>query len=402
MGLSGTSCRGTEEVKMAGLFISYRRSDAEGWAGRLLDSLKANLGQVNIFRDIDDIPPGVDFDAYITEAVGSCSALIALIGPHWLTVTDKGGRRRLDNPADFTRLEIATALKRNVRVIPALVDNAEMPSIDELPEELKLLSRRQAYELTDARWADDCRRLANVLMPIVKPTRRFGPKAMVVLGLVVVLALGGLIVMQWRAHNIEISRIEEAAQEKATAEKAAREQAVAEKAARDRAAAEKAAQKQAAAEKAARERAAAEKAARDRAAAARGPQVKVSSANCVDLGSGRFRVELSGEAYAPPADAYFLYTEVMSKSSGGVRVHPMCERWSPAQSGDGTIWYVSCIHRPNDSALTKWKMTKVVAFNDGQPPPSGFALLFKPGTKVGAAAEFNLTCKGPIGAGSAN
>jgi hypothetical protein len=103
---------------MASLFISYRRSDAEGWAGRLSDSLSAHLGRVNIFRDIEDIPAGVDFEAYITEAVGSCSALIALIGPHWLTVTDKAGRRRLDDPGDFTRLEIATALQRNVRVIP--------------------------------------------------------------------------------------------------------------------------------------------------------------------------------------------------------------------------------------------------------------------------------------------
>lgn len=109
---------------MAGIFISYRRADAEGWAGRLSDSLKVELGRVNIFRDIDDIPPGVEFDTYIAEAVGSCDVLIALIGPRWLNVTDKSGQRRLDDPNDFIRLEIATALKRNVRVIPALVGDA--------------------------------------------------------------------------------------------------------------------------------------------------------------------------------------------------------------------------------------------------------------------------------------
>lgn len=185
---------------MASLFISYRRSDAEGWAGRLSDSPSAHLGRVNIFRDIEDIPAGVDFEAYITEAVGSCSAPTALIGPHWLAVTDKAGRRRLDDPADFTRLEIATALQRNVRVIPTLVDNAQMPTTDELPEELKPPSRRQAYELTDARWADDCRRLANVLKPIVKPVRRFDRGAIVGLGLIVAFTLGGLIITQWNTH----------------------------------------------------------------------------------------------------------------------------------------------------------------------------------------------------------
>src|SRR5688572_1923277 len=106
---------------MSGIFISYRRSDTQPWAGRLSDSLKAALGRVRIFRDIEDIPPGAHFENVINDKVGTCDALIALIGPQWLISTDRYGTRRLDDPKDFTRLEIATALKRNVRVIPTLV-----------------------------------------------------------------------------------------------------------------------------------------------------------------------------------------------------------------------------------------------------------------------------------------
>ena len=153
---------------MSGIFISYRRSDSEGWAGRLSDSLKTELGRVNIFRDIEDIPPGVEFDTYIETAVSSCDVLIAIIGPHWLTAANSDGQRRLDDPKDFTRLEIVGVLKRNIRVIPTLVGNAALPNGDDLPEDIKPLVRRQTYELSDVRWADDCQRLAAVLKPIVK------------------------------------------------------------------------------------------------------------------------------------------------------------------------------------------------------------------------------------------
>jgi hypothetical protein len=86
-----------------------------------------------------------------------------LIGPHWLTITDKNGVRRLDDPKDFIPLEILTALKRNVRVIPALVGNAQMPEMESLPDEIKSVARRQAFELSEERWADDTRKLADVL-----------------------------------------------------------------------------------------------------------------------------------------------------------------------------------------------------------------------------------------------
>ena len=136
---------------MAGVFICYRRDDSAGWAGRLCADLKAGLHGATVFMDIDAIPPGVPYDTYIGQAVGSCDVLIALIGPRWLAAADKAGRRRLEDQGDFTRIEIVTALKRNIRVIPALVGGAEVPAAEDLPADLKPLARRQCYELADHR-----------------------------------------------------------------------------------------------------------------------------------------------------------------------------------------------------------------------------------------------------------
>src|SRR5262245_40887774 len=105
---------------MPNIFISYRREDSSGYAGRLHEQLSAAFGANHIFMDIQDIKPGVDFEDALNRAVGACDILIVLMGKQWLTITDATGRRRIDNPQDFVRLEIATALKRNVRVIPAL------------------------------------------------------------------------------------------------------------------------------------------------------------------------------------------------------------------------------------------------------------------------------------------
>jgi len=106
---------------MSRIFISYRRDDSGGWAGRLYDRISQHFGRDHVFMDIDTIEPGLDFVEVIEQAVGSCDALLALIGRQWLTLTDDDGQRRLDNPEDFVRLEIAAALVRNIRVIPVLV-----------------------------------------------------------------------------------------------------------------------------------------------------------------------------------------------------------------------------------------------------------------------------------------
>lgn len=118
--------------------------------------------------DVTDIEAGVDFVDVLQGAVGSCGVLLAVIGHDWLTCTDRSGRRRLDDERDFIRLEIGTALARNVRVIPVLVEGVAMPTAQDLPADLEGLTRRQAVELRDARWNADVESLTSVLEPILK------------------------------------------------------------------------------------------------------------------------------------------------------------------------------------------------------------------------------------------
>lgn len=148
---------------MTRIFVSYRRDDSAGHTGRISDYLSGHFGQDEIFRDVEHIAPGLDFVQSIERAVASCDILIAVIGRQWLTISDANGNRRLDNPDDFIRLEVATALQRNIRVIPLLVQRATMPSAEDLPEPLKGLARRNALELHDTNWSSDMDRLLSVL-----------------------------------------------------------------------------------------------------------------------------------------------------------------------------------------------------------------------------------------------
>lgn len=137
---------------MDGIFISYRRDDSAGYAGRLYDRLVAHFGVDRVFMDVEGIEPGTDFVVAIEKAVASCRVLIVLIGDEWLNVTDAAGRRRLDDPHDFIRLETSTALARDIRVVPVLLDGTPMPAMEALPRELQPLVRRQAVELTHKQW----------------------------------------------------------------------------------------------------------------------------------------------------------------------------------------------------------------------------------------------------------
>jgi len=152
---------------MPGIFISYRRDDTAGHAGRLFDRLRERFGKDRVFMDVVGIEPGVDFAEVIEKAVGSCAVLLAVIGHEWASFTDQSGRRRLDDPNDFVRLEIASALNRDVRVIPVLVEGALMPAEDVLPENIKGLARRNAVELRDTRWDADFRDLTRQLEKIL-------------------------------------------------------------------------------------------------------------------------------------------------------------------------------------------------------------------------------------------
>jgi hypothetical protein len=145
------------------IFISYRREETAYAAGWLFAQLADHFGDGQVFKDVDSIQLGDDFVEVITRAVGSCDVLLALIGDEWLAITDEHGRRRLDDPDDFVRLEIEAALTRNVRVIPILVEGARMPRADELPDSLVTLVRRHALELSPARFDFDTGRLLKVL-----------------------------------------------------------------------------------------------------------------------------------------------------------------------------------------------------------------------------------------------
>jgi hypothetical protein len=156
---------------MARVFISYRRADTAGYAGRLHEYLAPVFGEPNIFMDIDNIPPGEDFIRVIEYAIQRCDVVLVLIGPHWATLTDAQGYRRLHDPHDFVRLEVATALARpNLRVVPVLVNDAPMPSAGDLPADLQSLTRRNAIELSNERFRYDVDRLIKALGG--KPGRR--------------------------------------------------------------------------------------------------------------------------------------------------------------------------------------------------------------------------------------
>jgi hypothetical protein len=148
---------------VARIFISYRRADSEAHVGRLHDHLLRHFDQSEIFRDIESVQPGEDFESVIKEVVGSCTALIAVIGPRWLDTRDEDGNRRLDDWHDLVRLEIATALKRNIPVIPVLVERATMPTANALPKNLAPLARRNAMDLSQDRFEYDVDRLVHAV-----------------------------------------------------------------------------------------------------------------------------------------------------------------------------------------------------------------------------------------------
>ena len=152
------------------IFISYRREDASYPAGRLYDRLSAHFPQNQIFIDVDTIEPGIDFVKALEESVGACDVLIAVIGKRWLTSCDQEGKRQLENPEDFVRIEIATALKRDIRVIPVLVENASMPRSGDLPDDLKSLVRRQALAVSHDRFRADSERLIGTLERALEKT----------------------------------------------------------------------------------------------------------------------------------------------------------------------------------------------------------------------------------------
>lgn len=156
------------------VFMSYRRGDAGGYAGRLTDTLIQRLGARSVFQDVTAISPGEDYTVAIDRALADCDAALVVIGPGWLTVTSPQGARRLLEPGDYVRLELATILRRDIRAIPVLVGGARLPKAAELPDDLQALAQRQAVELHDETWREDVDGLLRSLRgePAVPGNRR--------------------------------------------------------------------------------------------------------------------------------------------------------------------------------------------------------------------------------------
>lgn len=151
------------------IFISYRRDDADAYTDILYERLTRHFGRKQIFVDVDNIPIGKDFVEVISAEVSNSDILLAVIGKQWLTIND-GQRRRLDNPEDFVRIEIATALRSGIPVSPILVQDASMPRAEELPDELKPLARRNAFVLSRAHRHEDLDRLIKEVERVLAAT----------------------------------------------------------------------------------------------------------------------------------------------------------------------------------------------------------------------------------------
>jgi len=158
-------------ITMPGIFISYRRTDTLAWAGHLFADLRSSFGGPQIFMDINGgIPRGANFEQALTAALAGCDALLALVGPEWNTCKRPDGMRRLDVSTDWVRNEIATALRRNIKVVPVVFGGARLPPETELPEDIRLLRKLVEAEITDKRWDYDVGELIKDLVanPLLK------------------------------------------------------------------------------------------------------------------------------------------------------------------------------------------------------------------------------------------
>jgi hypothetical protein len=144
---------------MGGIFVSYRRDDSQGFAGRLADDLEELFGAEQVFRDVE-IPVGLDFTEVLHRAVAGCDALLVVIGRHWQGTAASGVRSRLFEPGDWVRTEIEAALAQRKLLVPVLVGGAAMPRAEQLPDSIAALARRQAYVISDRDWQHGLQQLA--------------------------------------------------------------------------------------------------------------------------------------------------------------------------------------------------------------------------------------------------
>ena len=428
---------------MRAIFINYRRSDAEGESGRLFSDLANRFGESSIFMDVVALDIGRDFRKEIDKSVATCGVLLAIIGKGWVDARNESGDRRLDDPNDFVRLEIASALKRDIPVIPVLVQGAKMPFDEHLPDNLKELAYRNGVELTHARWSYDLQVLIKGLEAAlgtpepaadINPLRRdenrqrhndangrqvswwksrTGAFALllaaggVAAGLaykiwpirdpqpaaVVVPSLGGkplnaaVETLQWlqlKAGTISRQTSQDGAKISSWTSSPKPGTKVDLGSPVDLVV----------------------------SVGSEGPtpaaatggiatppvtqpsptlvSVSISDATCFVIGPGDYQIDMAGSTVVPPGQTYLLYAEASGPGDGS-RWRPTCQQWRAAQPSDGTLWDVSCIHQPNDPAQTAWRAATVIRPQNAQPPTAVYAGTISNGEKTGGA-ERPLTC----------
>ncbi len=235
------------------IFLSYRRDDSRGYTNAIYTLLELHFPPGSIFMDVDTLVPGSDFVQSLQEAVENCDIFLAVIGSRWENIKNEKGQRRLENPEDFVRIEVAHALERGIPVIPVLVDGAQMPSSDNLPDNLKDLARRHAFTIGD-HMRPDMERLIKVLE---KTFERLEKER--------------LEKEKKEAELLAMAQAEEErkAQEKAEVDRIAKEKAEADRIAKEKAEADRIAKEKAEADRIAKEKAEADRIAKEKAEADR-------------------------------------------------------------------------------------------------------------------------------------
>jgi len=148
---------------MARIFLSYRREDSAGHAGRIFDHLSSRFGYGRVFMDVEGIEAGENFAKAIEEAIAGCDTVVAVIGKRWAGEADSFGKRRIDDPGDYVRQEIETALRLRVELVPVVVGGADFPHKQDLPKELAELALRNALQIDDKAFLSGVERLIVIL-----------------------------------------------------------------------------------------------------------------------------------------------------------------------------------------------------------------------------------------------
>ncbi|GEM_PF-2141725 len=163
---------------MAKIFLSYRRSDSPAMCDRIYARLVEHFGKDAVFKDIDSIPLGADFAQYIEQCIAQCAVMLVIIGPKWLYIANADGVQRLDDPQDFVRMEIETALRSGIHVIPIAVDGAGIPIPEHLPPSLRPLVRHNSWEVHHDPYFDtDMQRILKALEQWAPPLVPGGTQA---------------------------------------------------------------------------------------------------------------------------------------------------------------------------------------------------------------------------------